>query len=78
MKNISVNLILVLVYFVHISVFAFENFSKIEEISVDSQILGEKRELVIYLPADYEKENKNFPVLYITDGDIQGPHTKVL
>jgi len=31
--------------------------------------------VIVYLPAGYENTEKKFPVLYITDGDIQGPHT---
>lgn len=75
MNKITINLILVLMYAFHFSVFASAKFSTIEEATVDSKILGEKRELIVYLPAGYENGNKRFPVLYMTDGDIQGPHT---
>ncbi|MDA3934941.1 MAG: alpha/beta hydrolase-fold protein [Gammaproteobacteria bacterium] len=75
MKKITVNLVLVLMYIIHFSVFASEKFGKIEETTVNSQILGEKRELIVYLPAGYEESKQKFPVLYITDGDIQGGHT---
>lgn len=75
MKKIIMNLILVLTCVGHFSAFAMAEFSKREEVAIVSKILGEQRELVVYLPADYETENKQFPVLYMTDGDIQGPHT---
>lgn len=75
MNKITINLILVLMYVLHFSVFASAKFTTIEEVTVDSKILGEKRELVVYLPAGYESGNIRFPVLYMTDGDIQGPHT---
>ncbi|MDP5148862.1 alpha/beta hydrolase [Rheinheimera baltica] len=75
MKKITVNLILVMMCFFHFSVFAAEKFGKIEQTTIQSEILTETRELVVYLPADYEDSTQPFPVLYITDGDIQGPHT---
>jgi len=75
MKKITSNLILVLVCFFHLSVFASVKFGKIEENTIDSQILGESRELIVYLPAGYEDSKQKFPVLYVTDGDIQGSHT---
>jgi hypothetical protein len=43
--------------------------------TIDSAVLGEKRELVIYLPEGYQNSQHRYPVLYLTDGDIQGPHT---
>jgi len=73
MKKITVNLILVMMCFFHFSVFAAEKFGKIEQTTIESEILTETRELVVYLPADYEESTQSFPVLYITDGDIQGP-----
>jgi uncharacterized protein len=75
MNKITSNLILVLVCFFHLSVFASVKFGKIEENTIDSQILGEGRELIVYLPAGYEDSKQKFPVLYVTDGDIQGSHT---
>ncbi|WP_425593421.1 alpha/beta hydrolase [Alteromonas stellipolaris] len=29
----------------------------------------------MYLPAGYSKSDAHYPELYVTDGDIQGPHT---
>jgi predicted alpha/beta superfamily hydrolase len=74
MKKITINLILMLMFFFHFSVFASAIFGKIEENTIKSQILGESRELIVYLPAGYDESKQNFPVLYVTDGDIQGPH----
>ncbi len=48
---------------------------EIEELTIDSVQLGEKRHLVVYLPAGYQANNSRFPVLYITDGDTHGTHT---
>ncbi|WP_233080546.1 alpha/beta hydrolase [Rheinheimera soli] len=75
MKKITVSLIAVLMCIIHLSVFASSNVGKIEETTVNSQILGEKRQLIVYLPAGYAESKQKFPVLYITDGDIQGGHT---
>lgn len=46
-----------------------------QELAIISTSLGEKRELIIFLPAGYESTESRYPVLYLTDGDIQGPHT---
>jgi predicted alpha/beta superfamily hydrolase len=37
-------------------------------VELNSKILNEKREILIYTPAGYEESNINFPTLYITDG----------
>jgi len=36
---------------------------------IHSEILAEDKEYWIHLPADYEKSQEKYPVLYITDGD---------
>lgn len=46
-----------------------------QEQVIDSAVLGEKRDLVIYLPEGYQNSQERYPVLYLTDGDIQGAHT---
>jgi len=35
---------------------------------IDSEILGEKRQVQIYLPSDYTETDKKYPVLYLLDG----------
>jgi predicted alpha/beta superfamily hydrolase len=75
MKKITVNLLFVSMCFFHLSAFASVKFGQIEENIIESQILSENRELIVYLPAGYKGSKQKFPVLYITDGDIQGPHT---
>lgn len=37
-------------------------------ISIESKILNDERELQIFLPDNYENSEKNYPVLYILDG----------
>ena len=39
-----------------------------QDITLESKVLEEQRELRIHLPKDYT-ENKSYPVLYITDGE---------
>nr|WP_250885855.1 alpha/beta hydrolase-fold protein [Shewanella jiangmenensis] len=46
-----------------------------QERVIESAVLGEKRNILIYLPAGYQDSQERYPVLYLTDGDIQGPHT---
>ena len=36
--------------------------------SIQSRIMGETRKLMVSLPADYEKSNKKYPVLFVLDG----------
>ncbi|HEX2832231.1 MAG TPA: alpha/beta fold hydrolase [Thermoanaerobaculia bacterium] len=44
-------------------------------IELDSKIMGEKRTLLVSLPASYETGEHKYPVLYMTDGAAQLPHT---
>lgn len=46
-----------------------------ERISIQSQILSEERELLIYLPNGYEESKKEYPVIYLLDGDWHFSHT---
>ena len=74
MKKIVYGLLLLL-FGSHWSSWAAGSFSEIQELVIDSAVLEEKRNLVVYLPAGYQNNKDRFPVLYITDGDIHGPHT---
>lgn len=74
MKKIVYGLLL-LVLGSHWGVGAAGNYTEIEQLVIDSKVLAEQRNLVVYLPAGYQNNKDRFPVLYITDGDIQGPHT---
>ena len=76
MKKIVANLIFIATYIVHCNALASTNFSEIEKLTLNSELLGEERELVVYLPANYKEAKHRFPVLYLTDGDVQGTHTK--
>ncbi|NRQ41685.1 alpha/beta hydrolase [Rheinheimera sp. YQF-2] len=74
MKKIVYGLLL-LIFGSAWSALAAQNYPEIQQLVIDSTVLGEKRNLVVYLPAGYQNNKDHFPVLYITDGDIQGPHT---
>lgn len=74
MKKIVYGLLL-LIFANHCSALAAQNYPEIQQLVIDSTVLAEKRDLVVYLPAGYQNNKQRFPVLYITDGDIQGPHT---
>ena len=67
--------ILLLIMGSHWSSWAAARLPVLQELVIDSVVLGEKRNLVIYLPAGYQNSQERYPVLYLTDGDIQGPHT---
>jgi predicted alpha/beta superfamily hydrolase len=69
------SLIVLVISTAHLSGLASEKQGQIHELMIDSEVMREKRELIIYLPGDYDTSEVLFPVLYVTDGDIQGPHT---
>lgn len=52
------------------------NFPKLniaEEVIIHSNILNEDREIYIYYPTSKEDNTKEYPVLYLMDGDILAP-----
>jgi predicted alpha/beta superfamily hydrolase len=67
--------LLLLIMGCHWSSWAAARLPVLQELVIDSVVLGEKRDLVIYLPEAYQNSQDRYPVLYLTDGDIQGPHT---
>lgn len=74
MKKIIYGLLL-LILGSHCNSWAVSDLPTLQELSIDSTVLGEKRDLVVYLPAGYKSNQAHYPVFYLTDGDIQGPHT---
>jgi len=74
MKKIIYGLLL-LILGSHWSSWASARLPVSQELVIDSAVLGEKRDLVIYLPWSYQNSQERYPVLYLTDGNIQGPHT---
>lgn len=67
--------LLLLILGSHGSSWAAARLPVLQERVIDSAVLGEKRDLVIYLPEGYQNSQERYPVLYLTDGDIQGAHT---
>jgi len=47
-----------------------------EKVTIQSEILGEKRTILVSTPANYERGRDRFPVLYMTDGDAHLTHTR--
>ena len=45
-----------------------------ETATINSEILDQDRELLIYLPDGYEKSTTNYPVLYLIDGGFHFLH----
>lgn len=74
MKKIYFSFVLLLAT-CHWNSWANGNNIAIQQLEIDSSVLGEKRNLVVYLPENYQQSDARFPVLYLTDGDVQGPHT---
>ena len=54
-----------------------DKFEQVSARSIHSKTLGEERQLFIYLPDEYS-ENKNFPVLYLLDGERIDRFTEAL
>lgn len=75
MKNRTMKLLLAVMCCVHLHVFAAMPLGQTEQFTIKSQLLPQPREVIVYLPADYAQSTQQYPVLYITDGDIQGAHT---
>lgn len=44
---------------------------------IKSKILGEERQLLIYVPEKYQNSTDKFPVIYILDGDKHYKHTTI-
>ncbi|MBV2129560.1 alpha/beta hydrolase [Arsukibacterium indicum] len=74
MKKLVYGLLLLIIGS-HWNSWAATSLPVLQEQMIDSAVLGEKRNMVIYLPASYQNSQDRYPVLYLTDGDIQGPHT---
>ena len=61
------NLLFLSLFFVHN--FAFTQSGTLKEsLKVKSTILGKDISYSIYLPADYDKTNRSYPVLYLLHG----------
>lgn len=45
-----------------------------KRVKLNSGILNEERELIIYIPASYEFSNQDYPVLYLLDGEAHFHH----
>lgn len=60
-------LLLVLLFSLHQLVFA-QNGTLQESLKVKSTILGKEIKYSIYLPSDYDKTNRSYPVLYLLHG----------
>ena len=46
-----------------------------ETVSVQSELLGEDRSLMIFLPESYSSSSFSYPVLYLLDGEPEFLHT---
>lgn len=46
----------------------------VERITIDSEILKESREMSVFLPADYNTNKDNYPVLFLLDGKTHFQH----
>jgi len=54
---------------------AEKDFTIGKEYVVKSEILGQDRPILVYLPQDYEEKKKAYPVLYLLDGRGNFHHT---
>jgi predicted alpha/beta superfamily hydrolase len=51
------------------------NFGR--QYQIQSKILGEERQLLIYVPEEYKKSTDKFPVVYILEGNIHYKHVVI-
>ena len=52
-----------------------EPFNIGEKIRLRSDVLEEDRDILVYLPQDYDQSEENYPVLYLLDGEWHFIHT---
>jgi len=52
-----------------------KDLSQKVEFSIKSKILGERRDISIYLPDKYDSASRIYPVIYVLDGRTHSPHT---
>lgn len=45
-----------------------------ERITLQSEVMGESREILVRVPWDYERAKRRYPVLYVLDGTMQFAH----
>lgn len=55
--------------------FKKEPFTIGEKVRIHSDVLEEEREILIYLPQGYERDQEKYPVLYLLDGEWHFIHT---
>jgi predicted alpha/beta superfamily hydrolase len=70
-------LILVLIFFAPVNIFAQDNAQDVvigKIIQLDSKVLGEKRQIMVYLPPGYDQTSTKYPVLYLLDGRTHFQH----
>lgn len=69
------NIIIFIIYILYFSGYSQNPITIGETTSIYSEILDEDRKLEIYLPEDYSKSDKNYPVLYLLDSYYNFTHT---
>ncbi len=74
MKRIMYGLLLIILL-CHGTSWALLSSTEGKPITIQSAVLGEQRQLVIYLPEGYQNSQESYPVLYLTDGETHGAHT---
>lgn len=47
-----------------------------ETVTIQSKIMGEERTILVSTPADYDRSQERYPVLYMTDGNAHLTHTR--
>lgn len=59
-----------------LGVFAAVNAQQVFRLTIDSQVLGEERSVIVRIPAAYANSTAKFPVLYMLDG--HEPHLTMM
>jgi predicted alpha/beta superfamily hydrolase len=58
-----------LITFVFSTVYQAQTAQINNPLTINSEVLGEPQKIFVYLPKDYEKSNKKYPVVYLLDGE---------
>jgi len=68
---------LVMMFFMPVNIIAQDNTEDVvigKSIQFESKVLGEKRQILVYVPPGYDQTSTKYPVLYLLDGRTHFQH----
>ncbi|GGW53400.1 hypothetical protein DFQ11_101185 [Winogradskyella epiphytica] len=62
------NIVLIILIIFYTSAIFGQDIARVENVKIESEVLGQEREILIYTPVDYDwRENESFSVIYVFD-----------